>query len=292
MTTTPAAPMTPTAMSRSTDRPSFGLRHNQSAPAPSPAIEAQPFDRELWDRLVAMDLDDPAAETPVSKRLASEHKWTGMETLKAILEYKRFLYLTQRAGFEVTPSRPVDLVWHEHLIHTKHYWDTMCRQVLRNNLHHMPGNGGGEDSDRLQSQYARTLEAYTQAFGFEPPENIWPRPAMRKSSNARLAFATALFFGAAAGLISKVWPLLIVCVIGFFVALVSGSTSANAKSRDRGGCGSGCGGGAIGSTGCGDSDPAPAAAIAAAATVVDAAAVATDRKKTVPAHPSRGGRGL
>ena len=100
------------------------------------------FDEDLWRRINAMDLDDPTAETPISKRLQAEHKWGAAETDRAIKEYKRFLYLTQRAGFEVTPSRPVDLVWHEHLMHTEHYWGTLCREVLRNDLHHKPGSGG------------------------------------------------------------------------------------------------------------------------------------------------------
>lgn len=242
-----------------TQRQQFGLRHSPARLDREPGADGETrpatFDRELWARLQAMSLDDAGARTPISKRLQAEHRWTASQTDRAIAEYKRFLYLTQRAGFEVTPSRPVDLVWHEHLMHTHHYWGTMCRQVLRSDLHHNPGTGGTVDSDRLSAQYRDTLQAYAEAFGEEPPAEIWPRPAKaRRYKRATAATGLAVVAAGSAALL-KIWVLMVLAAFAAFVAIVSAVQSAQAGKRqaDRGGCGAGCGGGGIGSTGCADS---------------------------------------
>lgn len=238
-------------------RSSFGLRNSsgrERGEPDTPAVQSASFDQELWHRLSRMELDDPAAATPISKRLAAENNWTEAETFRAINEYKRFVYLTQRAGFEVTPSRPVDLVWHEHLMHTQHYWGTMCAEVLRNDLHHKPGRGGEADGATLTDQYGRTLEAYRAAFGFDAPAEIWPRPVPPATATAgKVIFASGLLAAVVIGFVTRFWPLVIFG--GFFLVAVLASTWKSRKARaDRGGCGAGCGSGAIGSSGCGDSD--------------------------------------
>lgn len=239
-------------------RATFGLRNRsepqRNEPGAAETVAAQSFDQELWNRLSTMELDDPSADTPISKRLAADNKWSEAETHRAINEYKRFVYLTQRAGFEVTPSRPVDLVWHEHLMHTEHYWGTMCAQVLRNELHHKPGRGGEADGARLSDQYGRTLEAYRNAFGFDPPIDIWPRPiSPAKTSVGKVIFAGGLLAAVVIGIVTRLWPLVIVAAF-FLIAVLASSAKSRKAQADRGGCGAGCGGGAIGSSGCGDSD--------------------------------------
>lgn len=236
-------------------RTTFGLRNRaeQTAEEPDHTAPLRSFDQELWDRLLRLELDDPAAETPISKRLAAEHSWSDDETRRAIGEYKRFVYLTQRAGFEVTPSRPVDLVWHEHLMHTQHYWATMCGEVLRNDLHHKPGQGGEADAGRLSDQYSRTLDAYRAAFGFDPPADLWPRPVTpRTSTLGKTVFVGVLLAGIVAGVATKIWPLVIVCIF-LSVAVMAASSNSTSAQVGRGGCGAGCGSGGIGSSGCGDS---------------------------------------
>lgn len=235
-------------------RATFGLRNPIERHGSQQAITTAVFDRELWERLQQMELDDPTADTPIGKRLEAEHKWSEAETRQAISEYKRFVYLTQRAGFEVTPSRPVDLVWHEHLMHTRHYWGTMCAEVLRNDLHHKPGLGGEADANRLSDQYSRTLDAYRTAFGFDPPADLWPRPASpHKSTAGKAIFAGLLVAGVVAGIATRIWPLVIVCIF-LLIAVMSAVSNSRKVHADRGGCGAGCGSGGIGSSGCGDSD--------------------------------------
>ncbi|MFN7895442.1 MAG: hypothetical protein ACK535_03795 [Cyanobacteriota bacterium] len=37
-----------------------------------------------------------------------------------------FLFLAVEAGHPVSPSRPVDLAWHQHLLDTRRYWQEFC----------------------------------------------------------------------------------------------------------------------------------------------------------------------
>lgn len=233
-------------------RESFGLRNRQDGARDETAGQDESFDQELWRRIERMKLDDPTIEMPISRRLSAENKWSEEQTRRAILEYKRFIYLTQRAGFEVTPSRPVDLVWHEHLMHTEHYWGVLCGEVLRNHLHHKPGRGGDAEGARLSDQYGRTLDAYRAAFGCDPPVDIWPRPASpAKAGYGKLVFAGVLAAGLIAGWTTRFWPLVIVCAFFLLAVLFA---SPGKSGQERGGCGSGCGTGGIGLSGCGDSD--------------------------------------
>ena len=55
---------------------------------------------ELWRRLEALELDDPAASFPFSTRLARENGWSLRHAQRVIGEYKRFLFLTA-----VSPTR-------------------------------------------------------------------------------------------------------------------------------------------------------------------------------------------
>ncbi len=246
---------------RFTGAPTITPPQRQSTPEPAvePITtlrnETLPPDPQLWSRLQAMTLDAEGAVRPISVRLAEENKWTAAETAKAIEEYKRFLYLAVRAGHPVTPSRPVDLVWHEHLIHTRHYWGTLCKDVLQQDFHHDPGNGNTDDATRLNDQYRKTLESYRTAFGDDPPTDIWPRPVAAKpsqSTGARLAFAS--FAGIAAGAFLNSPILMIAAGVFLVIGLIAHATR-NAKAGQQtttGGCGAGCGGGAIGGTGCAD----------------------------------------
>jgi hypothetical protein len=76
---------------------------------------------ELWNRLEAYELDEPGAALPFTSRLAREQGWTHAEAARAIGEYKRFLFLAAVAGHPVSPSEPVDHVWHLHLLYTRSY---------------------------------------------------------------------------------------------------------------------------------------------------------------------------
>lgn len=138
---------------------------------------------ELWRRLLAFELDDPAANLTFSRRLARENGWSHAYALRVINEYKRFVFLAMTAGHEVTPSDEVDQAWHLHLTYTRSYWDELCKQVLRGPLHHGPTKGGQAEGERFEDQYEQTLASYRTAFGQEPPSDIWP-PAKTRFGDA------------------------------------------------------------------------------------------------------------
>lgn len=134
---------------------------------------------ELWQAILAFHPDHPTAILPFSKRLALEQGWTRRYAVRAIEEYKKFIFLVCTAGHPVTPSEHVDEVWHLHLIYTRSYWDEFCGQVLKRPVHHNPTEGGPSEDARYHEQYQKTLETYAKVFGMAPPEDIWPPVAER-----------------------------------------------------------------------------------------------------------------
>lgn len=135
----------------------------------------------LLKRLDEYSLDDPNSTFPFSAKLAKEKGWTKAFTQRAIQEYKRFCYLAVVAGHPVSPSEPVDEVWHMHLTYSHEYWNVFCPQVLQRKFHHYPSTGGREERAKFDDWFARTLESYRHAFGENPPDDIWnpsPEPVL------------------------------------------------------------------------------------------------------------------
>jgi uncharacterized protein (TIGR04222 family) len=135
-------------------------------------------DTALWQRLVALDLDGPAALS-FSRRLARDNGWPQPFAQRVVLEYKKFVYLAATCGHPVTPSDEVDQAWHLHLVYTRSYWDELCGQVLGFALHHGPTRGGPAEGHKFQDWYAATRRSYEAAFGEAPPLDIWPPAAVR-----------------------------------------------------------------------------------------------------------------
>lgn len=143
----------------------------------------KPEHLELAHRLGAYEFDDPAAALTFSERLARDHGWTARFTQRAVEEYKRFVFLAVAAGHPVSPSHIVDLVWHEHLIHTERYWMEFCGEVLGKPLHHHPTRGGAAETAKFAEWYANTLASYRVFFGEPALEDIWPRPERRRMAD-------------------------------------------------------------------------------------------------------------
>lgn len=130
--------------------------------------------RELWERISQYEFDDPAAEYPFTERLANENGWSPGFALRVVAEYRRFTFLAVVAGHPVSPSDPVDQVWHLHQLYSDSYWDDFNGEVLGKTLSHQPTKGGMEESEKFAQWYDKTKESYLRFFGVPPPRDIWP----------------------------------------------------------------------------------------------------------------------
>ncbi len=128
---------------------------------------------QLWQRILAFELDEPNVALPFSKRLARENGWSRHYTFRALKEYKRFMFLVCLSPQSVTPSVSVDAVWHLHLLYTKSYWEDFCGTVLERPVHHNPTKGGAGEGQKFKDNYTRTLALYETHFGTKPPEDLW-----------------------------------------------------------------------------------------------------------------------
>lgn len=136
---------------------------------------------DLWNKICEFELDDLEAQLPFSKRLARENGWTLVFSLRAIHEYKKFIYLICISDTPQTPSDEVDQVWHLHLLYTHSYWDDFCGTVLNRKIHHGPTKGGQSESNKYTNYYELTLANYQREFGHAAPEDIWPNSQKRFS---------------------------------------------------------------------------------------------------------------
>ncbi|HZF30172.1 MAG TPA: hypothetical protein VE907_13725 [Gammaproteobacteria bacterium] len=126
-----------------------------------------------WQRLLNLELDASDTALPFSERLARENGWSARFADRAMEEYRKFCFLAVHAGHPVTPSEEVDQVWHLHMLYSRHYWDTLCRDTLETSLHHGPTQGGAAEGRKYHEWYEDTLASYRRYFG-GPPEEVWP----------------------------------------------------------------------------------------------------------------------
>lgn len=136
-------------------------------------------DTALWQAINAYDIDAADIALPFSGRLARDNRWSADFARRVVAEYKRFIYLICVSGNTLTPSEAVDSVWHLHLIYTRDYWDRFCSETLNRAVHHGPTEGGQAEADKYRDCYRQTLALYRQAFGTEPPRDIWPDETLR-----------------------------------------------------------------------------------------------------------------
>ena len=128
---------------------------------------------QLYQRLQEFSLDDPDAKFSFSKRLARENRWSLKYTQRVIEEYKKFAFLAVVADHPVSPSDPVDQVWHLHLTYTHSYWGEFCPNILQTPFHHLPSGGGASEKSKFDDWYTKTLASYHYFFGEAPPVDIW-----------------------------------------------------------------------------------------------------------------------
>ena len=129
--------------------------------------------QELYQRICDYELDDSSHEFGFLAHLMRANGWSRPFALRAIEEYRKFVFLVLVADHPVTPSDQVDQVWHLHLLCSDAYWNDFCPRVLGRPLHHHPAKGGQAERDRFHEQYRATIRSYRQHFG-EPSADLWP----------------------------------------------------------------------------------------------------------------------
>ncbi len=133
----------------------------------------------LWKEIKGFEIDDLDSSFTFTDRLARENGWTIEYALRAILEYKKFIFMICISRQSLTPSDEVDQVWHLHLLYTVSYWIEMCRDILKKDIHHGPTKGGQNEKDKYRDLYQDTKDFYQLLFKEEPPEDIWPSSEIR-----------------------------------------------------------------------------------------------------------------
>ncbi|HOX81601.1 MAG TPA: hypothetical protein PLJ60_03215 [Chryseolinea sp.] len=153
------------------------------------------MDNTLWEKIAAFNFDDPMSEYGFSTRLATENFWTIGFTQKAILEYKKFMYLAGTSDLMVSPSEIIDIVWHQHLIFTQSYSD-LCN-IIGKNIQHIPSTHNKEDFEKFKLAKHRTKKLYNENFEAQPPE-IWDYSDMYETLHlpkSQFKIRTFIIFG-------------------------------------------------------------------------------------------------
>jgi hypothetical protein len=127
----------------------------------------------LWQQITAVFGGPDGFSKAFAAKVARKHGWSNAFALKAISEYKKFVYLGVVGKFHVTPSKVIDVVWHEHLLFTSAYRE-FCNEVIGYQFDHHPELlPMADETGRFNAQYADTIALYTREFGYTPPADIW-----------------------------------------------------------------------------------------------------------------------
>ncbi len=129
--------------------------------------------KHLWDDIIAKFQGQNPCTLAFTDKLARKLGWKKKFALKAIWEYKKFVFLGVVADFGVTPSKIIDQVWHEHLLFSAGY-RLFCQNVIMHDFDHSPELVALEQQTEIfQAQYYRTIQFYINEFGSNPPTDIW-----------------------------------------------------------------------------------------------------------------------
>jgi len=99
-------------------------------------------------------------------RLEQQLGYSNDEARIAWAELQRFLFVCGQADESLSPSKRIDEVWHEAILHTRDY-ASLCIALCGHFIHHIPM----DKPDR--KAYLRTLASLKKYFG-PLDEKYWP----------------------------------------------------------------------------------------------------------------------
>lgn len=88
--------------------------------------------------------------------------WSQLTIATHIEEYKKFMYVAATSNEMCTPSRDVDIIWHEHILFTRDYISYWCGKILKKVIHHEPSKPGEENA--FKSAYIQTKEKIRKEY--------------------------------------------------------------------------------------------------------------------------------
>lgn len=130
----------------------------------------------LWDQLIERFGGQGASGKAFASKIALKLGWENKFAVRAISEYKKFVFLGVVSDFAVTPSKIIDQVWHEHILFSKAYRE-FCTDVIQFEFNHNPELFPMTDQTNIfNAQYLDTLALYQTEFAMNPPDDIWSIP--------------------------------------------------------------------------------------------------------------------
>lgn len=143
-------------------------------------LKAYHFDNlvspNLWAQIKEKFGGADASTRAFADKIARKSGWTNKFALRAILEYKKFVYLGVVSDFNATPSKIIDKVWHEHLLFSKAYRE-FCMDIIQYDFDHHPELVPMTDqTGTFNAQYLDSIQLYKTEFGVDPPPAIWSVP--------------------------------------------------------------------------------------------------------------------
>lgn len=80
-----------------------------------------------------------------------------------IEDYKKYMYVAATSDESCTPSKDVDIIWHEHILFTRDYINHWCGKILKKVIHHEPGTP--DEQPKFKSAYEKTQAKIKKTYG-------------------------------------------------------------------------------------------------------------------------------
>jgi hypothetical protein len=129
--------------------------------------------------LLSPDIGD--MET-ICLRLVNVHNWGTTVSENRVSEYLKYLELVNQGSnrMQLVPSKLIDTVWHEHMLHTRLY-EFHCMNWFGKVVDHNPASDLASAVE-YSIAYNYTLHRYKEVFGTAPPVKHWPRQAIERQT--------------------------------------------------------------------------------------------------------------
>ncbi len=87
----------------------------------------------------------------LEERMKAKFNWSDERTTNAIKRYRQYLYIVSVEEQGVCPTKDVDEVWHQHILHTRLY-EEHCQMIYGKMLHHQPFASSEDKQESKTSQ--------------------------------------------------------------------------------------------------------------------------------------------